>query len=179
MIWNITTPIPMRLTDWRVAPRMHAYSHLEFALSLVLAYAATSTLPALAANVMVLDASTHNALPIMLTYRGLMTLQVGKNKAGAGAGQDAWKGAESMLVVILVYVIEWVVAYWYSPILIQCAHCSDTIYICHICIQCHVRYSIQCMPTQYNSILQLSQVVEHWCWYNKQYMVIIDTNTTS
>ena len=93
MIWDITTPIPMRLTDWRVAPRMHAYSHLELALSLVhvLTYAATFTPPALAANLLVLAASTLNALPILLTYRsrGLMTLQVGQNKAGAGAGQDA------------------------------------------------------------------------------------------
>ena len=65
-------------------------SHLELAArSLVFAHAATSTRPALAANLHVLAASTLNTLSIVLTYRGLKTLQVGMNKAGAGVGPDA------------------------------------------------------------------------------------------
>ena len=55
-------------------------SHLALAaLSLVLAYDATSTLPALAANLLILAASTLNALSIVLTYRGLRKWQVGNN----------------------------------------------------------------------------------------------------
>ena len=45
--------------------------------SLVLAYRAASTLPAL------------TALPLVLTYTGIRTLQVGRKKAGVGAGQGA------------------------------------------------------------------------------------------
>ena len=58
---------------------------------LVLECAATSTLPALAANLLVLAASTLNALSIVLkiSYRGLRMLQVIRNTAGAGAGKDA------------------------------------------------------------------------------------------
>jgi|NorSeaMetagenome_1021524.scaffolds.fasta_scaffold56687_1 hypothetical protein len=93
-------------------------------------------------------------------------------------------GAESMLVVLLVYVIEWVVAYWYSLILIQwhCAQCDDTIIIhmSHMTLYtmpCTVQYTVHI--NQHNSILQLSEVVEHCYWYNKQCMLIIDTDTMS
>ena len=92
MIWNITTPYPHGTDASEESLRRCMRSHLELdGLSLVLAYAATSTLPALAANLLFIAASTLNALPIVLTmsYRGLRTLQVRRNKAGTGAGQDA------------------------------------------------------------------------------------------
>ena len=92
MIWNITTPYPHGTDASEESLRRCMRSHLELdGLSLVLAYAATSSLPAraLAANLLVLAASTLNELSSVLTYRGLMRLQVGRNKAGAGAGQGA------------------------------------------------------------------------------------------
>ena len=54
--------------------------------SLVLAYLAASTLPAL------------TALPLVLTYTGIRTLQVGRKKAGVGAGQGAKCETVAMLV---------------------------------------------------------------------------------
>ena len=72
MMWNIATPIPMRLTGLKSCSADACtllHSHLELAaLPLVLAYAATSTPPALAADLLVLAASTLNALSIVLTY---------------------------------------------------------------------------------------------------------------
>ena len=72
---------------------MHSISVLK--LALVLAYDAAVTLPALIANSLVLAyfaASTLpalTALPLVLTYTGIRTLQVGRKKAGVGAGQGA------------------------------------------------------------------------------------------
>ena len=87
-------------------------NHLALAalsLSLVLAYAATSALPALAANSLVLadlaatTLNAHVALSLTkLTCRGPMMLQVRNKKAGVGAEQDAEKRAESTIVTMLL-----------------------------------------------------------------------------
>ena len=64
-------------------------------LALVLAYDAAFTLPALTANSLVLAYLAASTLPALtalsfvLTYTGIRTLQVGRKKAGVGAGQGA------------------------------------------------------------------------------------------
>ena len=61
----------------------------------MLAYAAAFTLPALTANSLVLAYLAASTLPaltalsLVLTYTGIRTLQVGRKKAGVGAGQGA------------------------------------------------------------------------------------------
>ena len=74
---------------------MHSTSVLRLALPVVLAYDAAFTLPALTANSLVLPYLAASTLPaltalsLVLTYTGIRTLQVGRKKAGVGAGQGA------------------------------------------------------------------------------------------
>jgi hypothetical protein len=71
----------MRLARIEESAQSMSMSHLQsisvLRLALVLAYDAAFTLPAL------------TALPLVLTYTGIRTLQVGRKKAGVGAGQGA------------------------------------------------------------------------------------------
>ena len=98
-IWNINTPIPMRLARIEEQLRGWAWATLHsisvIRLALVLAYDAAFTLPALTATSLVLAYLAASTLPALtalsfvLTYTGIRTLQVGRKKAGVGAGQGA------------------------------------------------------------------------------------------
>ena len=150
LIWNVSnpiSPIPMRLTHLKsVKSRSAGMSHpwTCCAVVLVLACDATSALPELLTNSLVLNAPGSMHLPprsmhlphclFVVTCRSPRTLQVVSKKAGAAAGQGTKKRAESMIVV----------CNWGRSILIQsdtmCTICWYNTHMSHACI-------IQCVRT--------------------------------